>query len=74
MFIEESQGIYVPPIDLILPLLRLRHVIHIVVGASDFQSLTVKELSLVEEITSGKLGIPSTKEAKALVEGTTSSS
>ena len=73
-FVEESQGIPVLPVDFVLPLLRLRHVIHVVFGGSDLQPLTVKELLLVEDIMKGKLGIPSTKEARALLEGAASSS
>ena len=46
-FIKESQGILVPPIYLVLPLLCLRHVIHVVFGGSDLQPLMVEELSLV---------------------------
>ena len=38
------------------------------------QPLTVEELSLVEDMVKGKLGIPSAKEAKALLEGAVSSS
>ena len=38
------------------------------------QPLTVEELSLVVEIMSGKLGISSAKEARALLEGAASSS
>ena len=38
------------------------------------QPLTVEELSLVEEIMSGKFSIPSAKETRALLEGTASSS
>ena len=38
------------------------------------QPLTVEELSLVEDMVKGKLGIPSAKEEKALLEGATSSS
>ena len=46
--------------------------IHVVFGGSDLQPLTVEELSLVEDIMVGKLGIPSTKEARALLEGAAS--
>ena len=73
-FVEESQGIPVLPVDFVLPLLRLRHAIHVVFGGSDLQPLTVEELSLVEDMVKGKLGIPSAKEAKALLEGAASSS
>ena len=38
------------------------------------QPLTVEELSLVEDLMSGKLSIPSAKEAKALMKGAMSSS
>ena len=60
-FIKESQGIPIPPIDLVLPLFCLWHAIHVVFGASDLQPLTAEELSLVEEIMSGKFGMPSAK-------------
>ena len=73
-FIEESQGIPILPVDFVLPLLRLRHAIHIVFRGSDLQPLTVEELSLVEEMVKGKLGIPSAKEARVLLEGAASSS
>ena len=39
-----------------------------VFGSSELQPLTARELSLVEKIISGKFGIPSAKEAKALLE------
>ena len=72
--VEVEQGILVLPLDLILPLLHLRYAIHVVFGSSDLQPLTARELSLVEEIMSGKYYIPSAKEAKALFEGAASSS
>ena len=72
-FVEEvNKGILVPPLDLVLPLLHLQYPIHVVFGGSDLQSLTIGELLLVKEIMSGKFGIPSAKEAKALLEGTAS--
>ena len=43
-------------------------------GGSDLQTLTIGELSLVEEIMRGTYGIPLAKEAKALLEGAASSS
>ena len=46
--VEVEKGIPVPPLDLILPLLRLRHAIHVVFGGSDLQPLTAQELSLIE--------------------------
>ena len=74
-FVEEvNQGIPVPPFDLVLLLLRLRHAIHVVFGGSDLQPLTTGEFSLVEGIISGRFEIPSAKEAKALLEGAVSSS
>ena len=73
-FVEESQGIPVLPIDFVLPLLRLRHAIHVVFGGNDLQPLTVEELSLAEDMVKGKLGISSAKEARALLEGAASSS
>ena len=72
--VEVEKGIHVLPLDLILPLFRLRHVIHVVFGGSDRQPLTAQELSIVEEIMSGRHGIPLAKEAKALLENATSSS
>ena len=57
-----------------MPLLRLQHAIHVVFGGSNLQQLMVDELSLVEYMVKGKLGIPSAKEAKALLEGAASSS
>ena len=66
-FVEESQGIPVLPVDFVLPLLRLRHAIHVVFGGSNLQPLTVEELSLVEDLMSGKLSILSAKETKALM-------
>ena len=60
---EVQQGIPIPPFDLILPILRLRHTIHVVHGGNDLQPLTVDELSFVEEIMSGKFSFPSAKEA-----------
>ena len=74
-FVEEvNQGIPVPPLDLVLPLLYLRHAIHVLFEGSDLQPLTTGELSLVEEIMSSMYGIPCSKEAKALLEGVASSS
>ena len=52
----------------------MRHAIHVVFGASDLQPLTAEELLLVEEIMSGKFGMPSAKQTKALLEGASSSS
>ena len=57
---EVRQGIHVPPLDLVLPILCLRCSIHVVFGSSEFQPLTAGELSLVEEIMSCKFNIPST--------------
>ena len=34
-FIEENQGIHVLPVDFVLPLIHLRHAIHVVFGGSD---------------------------------------
>ena len=59
-FIEERQGIPVLPVDLVLPILRLRHAIHVTFGGSDLQPLTIDELFLVEGLMSGKFSIPST--------------
>ena len=73
-FFEESQGIPIFPVDFVLPLLRLRHVIHVVFGGSDLQPIIVEELSLVEDMVKSKLGILSAKEARALLEGAASSS
>ena len=71
-FVEESQGIPVLPVDFVLTLLHLQHTIHVVFRGSDLQPLTVEELSLVEDMVKGKLGIPSAKEARALLEGAAS--
>ena len=71
---EIEQGIYVPPLDLVFPILRLRHAIHVVFGSSDLQPLRAGKLSRIEEIMSGKFNFPSAKEAKALLEGAASAS
>ena len=68
-FVEESQGISILPVDFVLPLLRLRHAIHVVFGGSDLQPLMVEELSLIEDMVKGNFGIPLAKEARALLEG-----
>ena len=73
-FVKESQGIPLFPVDFVLPLLHLRHAIHVVFGGSDLQPLMVKELSLLKDMMRGKLGIPLAKEARALLEGVASSS
>ena len=73
-FVEESQGIPILPVDFVLPLLHLRHAIHVVFGGNNLQPLMVEELSLVEDMMRGKFGISSAKEARALLEGTASSS
>ena len=73
-FVAESQGIPIIPVDLVLSILRLRHMIHVTFGGSNLQPLTVDELLLVEGIMSGKFSIPSTKEAKALLKDAASSS
>ena len=66
-FVEEAeQGIPIPPLELILPLLQLRHTIHVVHRGNNLQPLTPEELSLVEEIMSGKFSYPSAKEARRL--------
>ena len=70
-FFEERPGIPTLPINLVLNLLRLRHSIHVVFRGSDLQPQTVEEFSLVEDLMSGKVSIPS---AKALMKGTASSS
>ena len=66
---EFEQDIIVPTLDLVFPLLYLRHAIHVVFGSSDLQPLIAGELSLVKEIMSGKFNIPSAKEVKTLLEG-----
>ena len=73
-FVEEIQGIPILPVDLVLPILHLRHAIHVTFGGSDLQLLTLDELLLVESLMSGSFSIPSAKEAKALLKGATSSS
>ena len=65
-FEEVEEGIPVPPFDLVLLILRLRHAIHVVYGDIGFQPLTAEELSLIDKIMSGKFSFPSTKEALAL--------
>ena len=70
----ESQGIHILPVDFVLPILRLRHVIHVTFGGSDLRPLTVDELSFIEGLMSGNFSIPSAKEAKALLKGAASSS
>ena len=71
---EVEQGIHVPHLDIIFPLLHLRHAIHVIFGNSYLQPLTARKLLLVEEIMSGKFHIPSAKEAKTLSEGAASAS
>ena len=61
-----EQGIPIPLLQLIVPLLRLRHVIHLICGGSNLQPLTPKELSFIDEIMSGKFSYPSVKEARRL--------
>ena len=73
-FVEERQGIHVPPVDLVSPILRLQHAIHITFGGSDLQPLTVDELLLIEDLITRNFSIPSAKEAKALLKGAASSS
>ena len=70
----ERQGTPAVPLDFLLPILRLRHVIHIMFGGCDLYPLTADELSLVEGIMSGKFSIPSAKEANQLLKGAASSS
>ena len=72
--LRRDKVIHVLPVDLVLPILRLRHAIHVTFGGSDLQPLTVDELSLVEGLMSGKFSIPSAKEARALLKGAASSS
>ena len=73
-FVEERQGTTALPLDLVLPILRLRHAIHVTFGGCDLQPLTLDELSLVEGMMSGKFIILFAKEAKALLKGASSSS
>ena len=73
-FVEERLGTAALPVDLLLTLLRLRHSIHVVFGGSDLRTLTVEELSLAEDLMSGRINIPSAKEAKLMMKGVTSSS
>ena len=70
-FVEERPGTDAFPIELLFTLLRLRLSIHVVFGGSDLRPLTVEELSLTEDLMSGKLRISL---AKALMKGATSSS
>ena len=71
-FVEERPGTTALPVDLLLTLLHLRHSIHVVLGGSDLRPLTLEELSLTEDLMSGRLSISSTKEAKALMKGAAS--
>ena len=71
---EVEQGIPVPPLELVFPILYLRHAIHVVFGSSDLQSLTAGELSLVEDIMSEKFNFPLANEAKGLSQGAVSAS
>ncbi|KAL5573741.1 hypothetical protein UlMin_023338 [Ulmus minor] len=73
-FVEERPGIAAIPVDFVLNLLRLRHSIHIVFGGSDLRPLTVEEFSLAEDLMSGRINIPSAKEAKQMMKGAASSS
>ena len=70
---EERQGTPALPLDLVLPILRLRHAIHVTFGSCDLQPLILDELSLVKGMMSGKFNIPSAKEARALLKGAASS-
>ena len=73
-FVEERPGTAALPVEFVLTLLRLRHSIHIVFGGSDLRPLTVEELSLAEDLMSGRINIPSAKEAKLMMKGAASSS
>ena len=64
---EERQGTPALPLDLVLPILYLQHVIHVTFGGCELQPLTLDELSLVEGLMSGKFSISSAKEARALL-------
>ena len=68
-FVEEvKQGIHVPPLELILPILQLWHAIHVVYGSNYLQPLTVEEFFLVKEFMSGKFIFPLAKEALVLLQ------
>ena len=73
-FVEEGQGTPALPLDFLLPILRLRHAIHVTFGGCDLCPLTADELSLVEGMMRGKFSIPSAREAKKLLKGVASSS
>ena len=73
-FVEERRGTPALPLDLVLPILHMRHAIHVNFGGCDLQPLTLDELSLVEGLMSDKFSIPSSKKAQALLKGATSSS
>ncbi|KAL5573252.1 hypothetical protein UlMin_022849 [Ulmus minor] len=73
-FVEERQGTPALPLDFLLPILRLRHAIHVTFGGCDLYPLTSDELSLVEGMMSRKFNIPSAKDAKKLLKGAASSS
>ena len=73
-FVEERHGTSALPLDFLLPILRLRHAIHVTFGGCELYPLIPDELSLVEGIMSGKFRIPSAKEAKQLLKGAAISS
>ena len=73
-FVEERQGTPALPLEFLLPILRLRHAIHVTFGGCELYPLTPDELSIVEGMMSGKFSIPSAKEAKKLLKGAASSS
>ena len=71
-FVEERQGTPALPLDFLLPILRLRHAIHVTFGGYDLYPLTPDEFSLVEGMMSGKFSILFAKEAKKLLKGAAS--
>ena len=54
---EERQGTPALHLNLVLPILRLRHEIHVSFGGCDLQPLTLDELSLVEGLMSDVLNL-----------------
>ena len=71
-FVEKRPGIAALLVNLLLTLLQLRHSLHVVFGGNDLRPLMVEELSLVEDLMSGRISISWAKEAKALMKGAAS--
>ena len=68
--VEDIQrGIYIPPLKLMLYILRLCHVIHLVHGECSIQPLTPKDFSFAEELMKGFFKFPIAKEASLKKKG-----